>query len=357
MERIKKVILISILASLAAGLAIYIQMRRSTPIQIPVLKRPIITVFVHGTFHLPIMPKPIIKLVHNCIDTFIFAKKGLHKVTSLEEHYTHAWTKKFHNYHMIKTISEANPERFPFDSFYFFGWSGQLSPEKRFNAAQKLHACLVPLIAEHTEIYGIEPHIQLITHSHGGNVALNLAKINDMSLTPITIDELILLACPVQHETSHLIHHDIFKKIYSLHSHWDIIQVIDAQGWVPFKERVKNLFKSKADNPTDTAETTEEAPTDKCFFSERHFESNPKLVQANINYGMRGMFHVEFISESFMQHLPALLDSIDTQREHYAPSENIDLCMDLNPLVKQSRRLRLAAKKEAKKILALAQQA
>ncbi len=358
MERIKKIVLISILALLTAGLAIYIQMKRSTTIQIPALtlKRPILTIFVHGTFHLPIMPKMGIKFVHNCIDTFIFAQKGLHKVNSLEEHYTHAWTKKFHNYHMIKTISEANPERFPFDSFYIFCWSGELSPEKRFHAAQKLHACLVPLVAEYTEMYGIEPYIQLITHSHGGNVALNLAKVNDTSSTQVSIDELILLACPVQYETSHLIHHDSFKKIYSLHSHWDIIQVIDAQGWVPFKERVRNLFKSKADNAIDTPEVAEESSKDPCFFSERHFESNPKLVQANINYGMRGMFHVEFISETFMQHLPALLDSIDTQKEHYLPSENIDLCMDLNPMIKQSRRLRLAAKKEVKKNLDLAQQ-
>lgn len=349
MERIKKALLISIITLLTAGLVIYFQMRRSMPIQTPVLKRPIVTVFVHGTFHLPIMPKPMIKFVHNCIDRFIFAKKGLYNVASLEEHYSQTWSKKLHNYRMIKTISDANPKRFPFDSFYIFGWSGELCPQKRFHHAQKLHACLVPLIAEYTEKHGIEPYIQLITHSHGGNVALNLAKVNDTSATPIIINELILLACPVQYETSHLIHHDTFKKIYSLHSHWDLIQVIDAQGWIPFKERVRNWFKSKSDNAPDaTQKVTEESSSEKCFFSERHFEKNPKLVQVNINFGMRGMFHVEFISETFMQHLPALLNTIDAQKEQYEASQEIDLCLDLNPMVKQSRRVRLAAKKEAR---------
>jgi len=343
MERIKQVILISIMVLLPAGLTFYIQTKRTVPIQAPIiLKRPIITVFIHGTFHLPIMPKRAIKFVHNCIDSAVFAKKGLHKVTSLEDHYAQTWVKKFHHYHMLKTISEANSERFPFDSFYIFCWSAQLSPQKRFRDAQKLHASLVNLVAEYTKKYCAEPYMQLITHSHGGNVALNLAKINDTDSTPISIDELILLACPVQYETSDLIHHAIFKKIYSLHSHWDVLQVVDAQGWVPFKERVKKFFTREPEKPIETAEETQK---NKCFFSERHFENDPKLVQANIHYGLRGMLHIEFISESFMRHLPALLTSIDTQKKHYTSAENVDLCMDLNPMIKQSRRLRLAAKK------------
>ncbi len=350
MERIKKAALISALVLLVSGLIIYIHLRRATPIEKTPPTRPIVTIFVHGTFHLPIMPKPLIKFVHNCIDTFIFAKKGLHKVTSLETHYAGTWTKRFHNYHMIKAISDANPERFPFDSFYIFCWSGQLSPQKRFRDAQKLHAYLVPLVAEYTEKYGIEPYIQLITHSHGGNVALNLAKINeeiqDTSGIALSIDELILLACPVQYETSQYVHHETFKKIYSLHSHWDIIQVIDAQGWVPFKERVKNIFRQKTDK-VDTA--TEQSTKKKYFFSERHFEPDPKLVQANINFGRRGMFHVEFISDTFMQQLPALLASIDAQKEQHSIAEKLcDMDMDLNPLIKKARRERIALQKARK---------
>jgi hypothetical protein len=236
---------------------------------------------------------------------------------------------------MIKTISDTDPERFPFDSFYLFGWSGQLKPQKRLQAAQKLHTCLTQLSAEYKERYLVEPYIQLITHSHGGNVALNLAKINDTTKNPVFIDELILLACPVQYETSHFVHHDTFKKIYSLHSHWDIIQVIDAQGWKPFKERIKNAFRKDSDKVAIDSDQTHA-----CFFSERHFQPNKKLVQVNIHFGLRGMFHVEFISETFMQQLPKLLMSIDTQ-------ETSDMCryIDLNPMIKQTRKVRLAAKK------------
>ena len=157
---------------------------------------------------------------------------------------------------------------------------------------------------------GIEPYIQLITHSHGGNIALNLAEINN-SETPLSIDELILLACPVQYKTSHLIHNSMFKKAYSLYSHWDINQIIDAQGWEPLKERVKNLFMYAADQSDDT---TEKAQEKKCFFSERRFQDDQKLIQSNIQYGIRGMLHHEFLSESFMQQLPTLLSDIDAQK-------------------------------------------
>ena len=47
------------------------------------------------------------------------------------------------------------------------------------------------------------PIFKLITHSHGGNVALYLAPIAEEDpLNAVTIEELILLACPVQVETS-----------------------------------------------------------------------------------------------------------------------------------------------------------
>jgi hypothetical protein len=150
MNRTQKAILISTVVLLLTGLGIYyFRIRRTAPIEQTPIKRPIITVFVHGTFHLPSLPRSFIKFVHNCIDTFIFAKKGLHKASSLEEHFTQTWTKKVHNYHMIKTISDADSERFPFDSVYIFGWSGQLHPQKRLSAARKLHASLAQLVAEY----------------------------------------------------------------------------------------------------------------------------------------------------------------------------------------------------------------
>jgi hypothetical protein len=346
MNQIKKVLLLGTALVLFSILSIYYRRIKPTTSMVIPLERTIVTVFIHGTFHLPIMPKIAIKGIHGLIDKAVFAKKGLYKVTSLKEHYEQTWTKKLHHYHMLSTLSDAQPEQFPLESLYMFGWSGQLNPAKRLHAAKKLYNALSLVVTEYKQKDGIEPYIQIITHSHGGNVALNLAKINETSDTSLTIDELILLACPVQHETSQLVESAVFKKIYSLHSHWDILQVIDAQGWVPFKQRIKNLFK-RNDPDTQISDEKKEMP---CFFSERHFALNPKLIQANIYYGMRGMLHVEFISATFMQHLPVLLRYIDAQTDYHPSEKDPDMFVDLNPMIKESRRLRLAEKKSHKRV-------
>jgi len=55
------------------------------------------------------------------------------------------------------------------------------------------------------------PKVTLISHSHGGNVALNLAAIAEKE-SPLSIERLILLACPVQQETAALVDAPMFKK-------------------------------------------------------------------------------------------------------------------------------------------------
>ncbi len=112
--------------------------------------------------------------------------------------------------------------------YYTFGWSGLLGPTVRYKAAEKLFNALV----NELEIYwqqGIYPKVQLIGYSHGANVCLNLAAIRQdkFPLSPLAIDELILLGCPVQTETDFLVVDDIFKKIYHVYSTADRIQRID----------------------------------------------------------------------------------------------------------------------------------
>ena len=126
-----------------------------------------------------------------------------------------------------------------------------------------------------------------ITHSHGGNVALNLAAV-DHTKSSWHINEAILLACPVQNKTKHLIDNQLFDRLYSLYSTTDTIQVIDPQG----------LYKK------------ETAPDSKGLFSQRIFPYHKKLIQAKIRINKHGVPHTNFTFCSFLKHLPALIDHL-----------------------------------------------
>jgi len=112
--------------------------------------------------------------------------------------------------------------------YYTFGWSGLLSPTVRYKEGENLFNSIL----KELNIFwkqNIYPKVRLIGYSHGGNVCLNLAAIRQdkYPLSPLTINELILLGCPVQTETDYLITDQIFKKIYHIYSHADRIQRID----------------------------------------------------------------------------------------------------------------------------------
>ena len=138
----------------------------------------------------------------------------------------------------------------------------------------------------------MEPRIRLITHSHGGNVALFLSKINNKS-EKIKIYELILLACPVQKKTSQLVKNQMFEKIYSLYSGMDILQVIDPQG-------MHEIIKKEARKAKETP-----------FFSERRFKPQKNMLQAKLKINGRGILHVEFLLKKFTAVMPYLLQELD----------------------------------------------
>lgn len=106
--------------------------------------------------------------------------------------------------------------------FYTFGWCGLLSEKSRRAAAQKLHndlSHLITLSHPHTKI-------RLIGYSHGGNICLYLA--DSHSINQFFIDQLILMATPVQRSTDHLVHSPMFKNIYHFYSPYDHTQTSDA---------------------------------------------------------------------------------------------------------------------------------
>ncbi len=132
--------------------------------------------------------------------------------------------------------------------YYSFGWTGLLSPSRRYNDAMELYEALEKEIVKF-RAKGINPKIRLIGYSHGGNVVLNLGAVRQKEAVrkDIVIDETILLGMPVQNETDYLVNDPLFKKIYHVFSTGDRVQKLDFFSYQRFfSQRVfkeRNGFK------------------------------------------------------------------------------------------------------------------
>lgn len=220
-----------------------------------------ITIFIHGTLF------AMTKLVHwlDCPQGLNLAKVQGNKYCIGRIPYI---------------LSNLDNKEFPLDSFYLFGWNGKLVIKKRMDAAQELYE----------KIKDFDGEITIIGHSHGCNVALNLAKIaQDHGNNNIKIDRLILIAPPVQKIYSNLIKSDIFRKIYVFYSTADLIQILDPQK---LYSNCKKLYP--------------EIP----FFSERTYNNQPNLTQARIIMNKRGPSHLDLMLERFIKHLPKILKDL-----------------------------------------------
>lgn len=113
-------------------------------------------------------------------------------------------------------------------SYYLFGWLGKLCADNRHQEGVRLFNCLAQKVAS---LKALEPdtevEITLVAHSHGGNVALNIAQAVTQSKPPFKIKNLILLGTPLQQETALNALHSIFERIYTIYSTGDWIQKLD----------------------------------------------------------------------------------------------------------------------------------
>ncbi len=127
--------------------------------------------------------------------------------------------------------------------YYTYGWSGILSAKRRFQDSLIFYEQLNQEINRLKAIYN-NLKIRIVGYSHGGNVALNLAYIQECyhPANSLAIDELILVGTPLQRCTRQLIHSSFFKKIYSIFSCGDKIQRIDvfSPGSLVSRKRFKN---------------------------------------------------------------------------------------------------------------------
>ncbi len=128
-----------------------------------------------------------------------------------------------------KILEKVDQNKNQKKSFYTFGWNGRLDHEKRVQAAEELYKNLV---TELEKIKKENPHqkiiLEVIAHSHGGNVVLNLGQAEQKFKRNLLIDKTTLLGTPIQNETKNFVHSDVFKKVYNFYSKGDMIQVIDV---------------------------------------------------------------------------------------------------------------------------------
>lgn len=239
--------------------------------------RPPITIWVHGSKLTPTF----------AFNNFFYRMQGMHSALDYDI--------KYHKRTTAELLCQISPDQYALDQFYFFGWNGKLCFNERKNAAKELYATMLKLIDTYKAEYKQKPKIRIITHSHGGNVVLNLAKVQNPQ-RPLIVDELIMLCCPVQEKTKRLIEADCFGKVYAFYSSTDIYQIIDPQG----------LYKKgKA----------------KKMFSERTFDHHDTLRQTCVELNGRSLMHIDFLLTRFLKHLPALCQEIDHFYRIIIPSQ------------------------------------
>ncbi|MCK4650670.1 hypothetical protein KAT08_00700 [Candidatus Babeliales bacterium] len=245
-------------------------------------KKHIITVFIHGT----ILPYPSYKVFKKALknqknqDKKSFYSKYLKNLryeliyklqpisdfglleinednTNGERNLLIAKLYKF----LCKYVENDNNILF---SFYTFGWDGRLDSKKREEWGNRLYKELIDKIEElKKKMPNIELIIHVLAHSHGGNVALNLSKSEEILKKGLVIDKLVLFGTPIQSETSGFINSDVFKYVYNIYSKSDPVQVVD-------------IISTKDS------------------FSKRRFSLNlSKLKQIEIEVGKKGPLHNE----------------------------------------------------------------
>jgi hypothetical protein len=214
------------------------------------------------------------------------------------------WNYRLKN--LLETLNSADPRAFPREHMYAFGWSGSLSFEERLKEGGNLYRALKVLIPAYKNKYGVEPHITFITHSHGGNVVLNIPNFIEKDFKHKATA--IFLGIPVQKETKEIIHNPFFERIYSFYSHNDWIQAGDPQGF----------YINNSNNERHWE------------FSERTFCGDKKLSQAHLKINGEGIWHLGYIREYFVSILPRLVQELDLWEDQSPSSLGQERVLSVN---------------------------
>ncbi len=234
--------------------------------------------------------------------------------------------KKYAAYPIIKAfdvIDESVNKKRSKTYYYTFGWTGLISQNSRRYEAIRLYNALEDEV-ENFKKKGLNPKIRLITHSHGGNLCLNLAAIHkilqiksfdknnfisknkDISakdtnnsllamldimqklpskknnrfknnqkrwdyipeIGNLEIEALILFGTPIQPETQEFCLSPIFKNVFNFYSKQDFVQRFD---WISTKRYFSSQRLEKKE----------------LINKKNQYSENKKIIQAQINIGKK----------------------------------------------------------------------
>ncbi len=311
--------------------------------------RPVpVTVWVHGTRPSSFLPQ-LKRDVRQSLDALTSTPAGLHHAPNLDPELKH--------YKITKVLANADPKQFPFEHFYVFGWTGDLDPTARQGAAFDLYHQLLGLVESYTQHYGMPPHLTLISHSHGGNVILEMAPFYKEN-SSLSINRFIALACPVQKAPATYATHRMFKQIYAFHSHIDMIQVMDPQRLHPLKKAFQLLIQNKT---IDGFKNVYQQMIAHPLLSERHFPLQPHITHIDLLWSSgvvpwteedielfedaghmirkissplrkyhKGLLHTEFVIPTFVKTIPRLLADVEEKLKSHVPTKtNPDIVIQI----------------------------
>jgi len=150
---------------------------------------------------------------------------GLKKIDSSAEHKTAA--------QLFAQLYDSMQRKFYPDQTcigsYTYGWSGVVNHKQRCKDAADFYKELKELMQTIKKTHA-QIKIRIIAYSHGGNLVLDMAPehTNDPNPTNFVINELVLIATPVQRETDCYALHPFFERIYSIYSRADCVQKADC---------------------------------------------------------------------------------------------------------------------------------
>ena len=193
-------------------------------------------------------------------------------------------------FNLGKYLVESDPERFPADNVLVYSWAGTFDFQECERSAGRLYEALVKTVDDYAAKNKSRPKIRIITFSYGGNIVFNLPKFKNPRKN-LVIDELIVLAWPVQHCLVAGAHDQMFKKVFNLYSPSDVVQIMDPQG---FCQRYGM------------------AP----LFSSRKLKRGDNILQTKVHINGRGRGHFGMCDRRILSAFPMVLDELNDWFSH-----------------------------------------
>ncbi len=113
--------------------------------------------------------------------------------------------------------------------YYAYGHLGLLSQNYRKEVGREFYFWLVQLAQHYQERYEFV-EIDIVAHSHGGNIALWLGHYEDEYGRGLHIDNLVMDGTPIQVETFRFAYRPVFGRVFNRYSDGDRVQGIDRMS-------------------------------------------------------------------------------------------------------------------------------